>query len=338
MKKFSRRKIALALACASILGGRTQAMNKPQSRQTVAAVGGATDKNSNKGFANWAKNHKWKLAVGIGVPVVAATASILAFLGVKYWGKKDNDGNPNKKPNINNPDVNNPNKSQQTENKSNDEENNPKKIQIEVPKIDIIQNQPQFSPAINKEEIKQVQNPINAVPIPVVQKVEPEEKSIIEKNIAKIKQESGEGVADDTFKLFFDKVASIRRNKNKLFDNMVTKVSKFDIQKNKFCKILLSEEEDYDLEEYVGVLDNVGVLGVIKQVVKSTIESLYDKEVDAYPRLSVYPDSLDLSLGGNKLISISKDGKTLWLRNYYYSIQFDISSLNIGELNVKKIN
>ena len=40
MKKFSRRKIALALACASILGGRTQAMNKPQSRQTVAAVGG----------------------------------------------------------------------------------------------------------------------------------------------------------------------------------------------------------------------------------------------------------------------------------------------------------
>jgi hypothetical protein len=65
---------------------------------------------------------------------------------------------------------------------------------------------------------------------------------------------------------------------------------------------------------------------------------LYDKEVDAYPRLSVYPDSLDLSLGGNKLISISKDGKTLLLRNYYYSIQFDISSLNIGELNVKKIN
>ena len=337
MKKFSRRKIALALACASILGGRTQAMNKPQSRQTVAAVGGATDKNSNKGFANWAKNHKWKLAVGIGVPVVAATASILAFLGVKYWGKKDNDGDPNKKPNINNPDVNNPNKSQQTENKSNDGENNPEKDPIKVLKVDI--NQAQVNP---KKETIQVQNPINAnpisVPIPVVQKVEPKQESIIEKNIAKIKQESGEGVADDTFKLFFDKVASIRRNKNKLFDNMVTKVSKFDIQKNKFCKILLSEEEDYDLKEYVGVLDNVGVLGVIKQVVKSTIESLYDKEVDAYSRLSVYPDSLDLSLGGNTLISISKDGKTLWLRNYYYSIQFDISSLNIGELNVKKIN
>ena len=36
------------------------------------------------------------MAVGIGVPVVAATASILAFLGVKYWGKKDNGGEPNK--------------------------------------------------------------------------------------------------------------------------------------------------------------------------------------------------------------------------------------------------
>ena len=203
MKKFSRRKIALALACASIFGGRTQAMNKPQSQKTVAAVGGATDKNSNKGFANWAKDHKWQLAVGIGVPVVAATASILAFLGVKYWGKKDNDGDPNKKPNINNPDVNN--EIQKIEDNGNDGENNPKKIQIVVPKVNIIQNQPQFSPAINKEEIKQVQNPINAVPILVVQKVEPKEESKIEKNIAKIKRES-KSIADDTFKLFFDKV------------------------------------------------------------------------------------------------------------------------------------
>ena len=40
MKKFSRRKIALALACALILGGKTQAMNTFQSRQTVAEVGG----------------------------------------------------------------------------------------------------------------------------------------------------------------------------------------------------------------------------------------------------------------------------------------------------------
>ena len=96
MKKFGKNKIALLLACASIFGGETQAMdtNKSQRHQTLAARG-ATDKNSNKGFANWAKDHKWQLAVGIGVPVIT-TASILAFLGVKYWGKKDNGGEPNK--------------------------------------------------------------------------------------------------------------------------------------------------------------------------------------------------------------------------------------------------
>ena len=112
MKKFGKNKIALLLACASIFGGETQAMdtNKSQRHQTLAARG-ATDKNSNKGFANWAKNHKWQLAVGIGVPVVA-TASILAFLGVKYWGKKDNGGEPNKGKPIKNNNGNEP-----TENK-----------------------------------------------------------------------------------------------------------------------------------------------------------------------------------------------------------------------------
>ena len=42
MKKFRRKKLAFALACASILGGKTQAMNmnKPQSQQTLAAVRG----------------------------------------------------------------------------------------------------------------------------------------------------------------------------------------------------------------------------------------------------------------------------------------------------------
>ena len=42
MKEFRRKKLAFALACASIFGGRTQAMNKnmSQSRQTVATVGG----------------------------------------------------------------------------------------------------------------------------------------------------------------------------------------------------------------------------------------------------------------------------------------------------------
>ena len=38
MSRFNRRKIALTLACASILGGKTQAMKEPQSQQNLAAV------------------------------------------------------------------------------------------------------------------------------------------------------------------------------------------------------------------------------------------------------------------------------------------------------------
>ena len=48
MNKFGRRKVALFLACASVLGGKTQAMKEPQSRQTFAAVGGLLIKNQTK--------------------------------------------------------------------------------------------------------------------------------------------------------------------------------------------------------------------------------------------------------------------------------------------------
>ena len=278
-------------------------MNKPQSRQTVAAVGGATDKNSNKGFANWAKNHKWKLAVGIGVPVVAATASILAFLGVKYWGKKDNDGDPNKKPNINNPDVNNPNKNQQTENKSNDGENNPEKDPIKVLKVDI--NQARVDSEIEGKETIQVQNPINAnpisVPIPVVQKVEPEEKSIIEKNIAKIKLGSDKKIADKTFKLFFDKVESIHCNKDKLVASKVDSIGRFDYKLEKFVPSVIDDDEGMSKKD---------INNAIKLVIEGTIESLYNKDgVDINSKLSVWKNGLELTLGGNKVIMIFKDGR-----------------------------
>ena len=93
MKKFRRKKLAFALACASILGGKTQAMNtnKPQSRQTIAAVGGAATKNSSTGFVDWVKKHK--LGVGIGGALVAATVVAFTILGVKYLGKKNKDNN-----------------------------------------------------------------------------------------------------------------------------------------------------------------------------------------------------------------------------------------------------
>ena len=307
MKKFSRRKIALALACTSIFGGKTQAMNisKVQNPQTIGAVGGA--RNQPKKI-NWGKITKIS---GFTVAGLAALETIHSLIGgltdsklgsysigraIRNYVKKNEQHEPAK------PDGN----------------------------VDI--NQAQVNP---KKETIQVQNPINAnpisVPVPVpVAKVEPKQESIIEKNIAKIKLGSDKEIADKTFKLFFDKVKIILDNKDKLVANMVTKVSEFD--GSQFREMLLSEDEYYDAEKYAGVLDNEDVQSLIKQVVNDTIESLYTKEVDAYSHLSVYSKSLDLSLGGNTLISISKDGKTLYLSNYSYSIQFNASDLGIGKL------
>ena len=91
MKKFSKNKIVLFLAFASIFSGKSQAM-ETKSHQTLAAVGGEATKN--KGFVNWVKNHK--LGVGIGGVLTATTTAALIFLGIKYWGKKDSGSGPNK--------------------------------------------------------------------------------------------------------------------------------------------------------------------------------------------------------------------------------------------------
>lgn len=126
MKKFRRKKLAFALACASILGGKTQAMdkNKHQSRQTLAAAGGVTSKNSNNRFVDWAKNHKLVVGAGLLIPTLL-TASIV--LGVKYGGKKGNGSDPSKDPNAQNFNKDNPQKNEQIEvdNKKQTNDNKP---------------------------------------------------------------------------------------------------------------------------------------------------------------------------------------------------------------------
>ena len=89
MKKFNRKKIAFLLACASILSSKARARNEnePQSPQTVAAVGGAATKNSNKGLINWVKNHKWQLGVGSTLTVVAVV--LYTILGKYSKPKKE---------------------------------------------------------------------------------------------------------------------------------------------------------------------------------------------------------------------------------------------------------
>lgn len=94
MKRFGKNKIALFLAFASVLSGKTQAMNEPKSHQTLAAVGRVASKNQNGGFVNWVKNHKWQLVAGT---LTTATVVTLAALGIKYLIPKNKE-EPKKEP------------------------------------------------------------------------------------------------------------------------------------------------------------------------------------------------------------------------------------------------
>ena len=94
MSKFGRRKIALVFVCASILGDKTQAMNKPQSQKTVAAVGVAASRN--KGLS---KNQK--LAITVIASIVGVAAIVSTIWGVrKYLNKKNVDPNQSEDNNV----------------------------------------------------------------------------------------------------------------------------------------------------------------------------------------------------------------------------------------------
>ena len=94
--KSNKKKIVLALACASILGDRTQAIKEPQSLKTVAAVGGAASRNNNPVQQGLSK--KRKLAIVAAVVSLAAVTAI----GFTIWGVKkylDGKDGPSKKDN-----------------------------------------------------------------------------------------------------------------------------------------------------------------------------------------------------------------------------------------------
>ncbi len=74
MSRFNRRKIALTLACASILGGKTQAMKEPQSQQNLAAVSGVTSSKFNK------LTKKQKIAIGLGVGLGVVSVGVISTI------------------------------------------------------------------------------------------------------------------------------------------------------------------------------------------------------------------------------------------------------------------
>ncbi|MBR0184134.1 MAG: hypothetical protein IJQ10_03160, partial [Clostridia bacterium] len=77
MAKLGKDKIALFLACTSVLGGKTQAMNisKVQSPQTIGAVGGARTQPKK---INWGKIAK---IGGFTVAGLAALETIHSLIG-----------------------------------------------------------------------------------------------------------------------------------------------------------------------------------------------------------------------------------------------------------------
>ena len=127
MKKFGRDKIALFLACTSVLGGKTQAMNtKGSNPQTVAAVGGAVSRSNKSVKQGLTKNQK--LAIAVAASVVGVTAIGLIILGVEKHLDNKNDPNKNK----GNKGGNKDNIDEDGSHKNNDDVKNPKSNKKDV--------------------------------------------------------------------------------------------------------------------------------------------------------------------------------------------------------------
>ena len=107
MKKFSKNKIALFLACASIFGEKTQAMNKnkPQNPQSLVEVGGEQNLYAAPSFKNKILNWWNSLSKAKKYGILGAAGSIIAgaiavpVICAAVKNKKDNQRNNEKAPN-----------------------------------------------------------------------------------------------------------------------------------------------------------------------------------------------------------------------------------------------
>ena len=107
MKKFRRRKSAFALACASISGGKTQAMNKnkPQNPQSLVAVGGEQNLYAAPSFKNKILNWWNSLSKAKKYGILGAAGSIIAgaitvpVICAAVKNKKNNQKNNEEAPN-----------------------------------------------------------------------------------------------------------------------------------------------------------------------------------------------------------------------------------------------
>ncbi len=81
MKKFRRKKLAFAFACASIFGCKTQADQNIKTEQSLAAVGGVATFCNDKPVQGLSKNQK------LAITTIASLVGIIA-IGFAVWGVK----------------------------------------------------------------------------------------------------------------------------------------------------------------------------------------------------------------------------------------------------------
>ena len=82
MSKFDRKKIAVTLAFASLLGSKTSAMNTIKMEQNPASLGGAASQATNRNVPN---NNKLGLGLGIGGSLLLTGGVLATIVGVKKY-------------------------------------------------------------------------------------------------------------------------------------------------------------------------------------------------------------------------------------------------------------
>ena len=136
MKKFGKDKIALFLACTSLLSDKASAMNmgKTQNQQPVAAVGGAISRNNQSVKQGLSKKQKFTIATIASI--LAVTAVGLTIWGVKKYLSSKDDPSKNKDNEYNNKKNNEDVKILKSVKKSEDDaknlnEDSPKKVKTQ---------------------------------------------------------------------------------------------------------------------------------------------------------------------------------------------------------------
>ena len=266
MKKFGKDKIALFLACTSLLSDKASAMNmgKTQNQQPVAAVGGAISRNNNPVQQGLSKKQKF---------TIATIASILAFavIGGTIWGVKkhlDNKKDPSKKDNKDDNKKNNKNiegSNSGKKNESNAEnlgEDSPKKVktqeQIYDQNIEMIKKNSGLDEKIIDQLIKIMNNKdsISKYLDMITENLDQNDEKVYFKDdlneeiISKFGLAAGnswvEEFFDDLRKLKIREIEKVNDTEFRVYMNVYVS-SNLDVNKNKWYSLAIHHGHSFDI-------------------------------------------------------------------------------------------